>query len=689
MTVRLPTRVPLFSSRATRGTVAAALVLPLLLLAPVGAAGPSPALAPVAEHGGSVPAPGPAPMSQPVPASPPPIQGLGSPAVAPPPKWISVTNPNDTPTDSFGGAMAFDPTDNQTVYFGGCAEYLCFENQTWVFAHGTWTNVTNPHDAPPASWYPAMDYDANMGGVLLFGGENNLGSFQDTTWFYHGGVWTNVTWVSTTNPPTLLAPTMAFDPAPEENGSVLFGGVNGATDADSSETWIWEGWSGWVELSPSFSPPGTAYAAMAYDPADQEVVLYGAGQADSTWELYSGQWWDVAPPGSTPAYRSSAQMVWDPELSVLVLFGGAYYPNEYAETWTFNGVRWSELSEPVAPPARDSAGFALDPTGHVPILFGGENFTTYAFNDTWVFETPLSATLGVAPISTEAVAPVTLSATVTGGLPPYTLTFSFGDNTSDVVTSSSSTVNVTHLYPGPGRFATSLIVSDNVGVTNQSTGPTVTITASPVVSASVAPAATDVGRALAFSATTKPAGAPPVNFTWRFGDNATGYGANASHAYAASGSYTANVTAVDALGARSTASLAVTVNPLPSVTIAPNRTSSSPGEPVLFSSSVTGGTGPFRYAWQFGDGATSGFASPDHVFASGGTYTVVLWVNDSVGGSAHQSLSFTVSGPGPSSSSSSAAPPVWFWAGLAALLVVAVVGAFLLLRRRRRPGPPG
>lgn len=672
-----------FGTSRRRSLIVLALVLavPLLFLTPVGlgrstldvhgTASPN-ALAPVAPSGPTT--------------APPPIPGFRAPTVDPSPRWINISNPEDTPLGSFGGGMAYDPMDNETVYFGGCAEYLCFENQTWVFAHGFWTNVTNPADAPPASWYPSMDYDANMGGVLLFGGENNLDVYTNTTWLFKGGIWTNLTWVSTTDPPARIGASMTFDPEPEENGSVLWGGLLAETDEYSSDTWIWEGWSGWVPLSTSISPPASGFIPMAYDPADQSIVLFGAGEAASTWELYSGQWWAVAPSGQVPAFRVSDEMVYDPSLSALILFGGAYSLVEYSDTWEFANGKWTEFSAP-GPSGRDSSGLALDSSGQVPVLFGGENLTVYALNETWVFEPPLSAALTATPNPTEAHSPVTFTATASGGTAPYSAVFDFGDNTSETVTSSSPTLDATHAYPAPGRFATSVKITDEVGVSSSAGGPTLAISATPVVSASARPATTDVGKAVAFSGTTSPAGTPPVNYTWTFGDGTSGYGANVSHTYSTAGSYPVNVTAVDGLGGRSTTTISVAVNPAPSAAISPNLTSAAPGAAVLFSSAVSGGTGPFSYSWNFGDGTMSNFAAPVHVFSGSGTYTVQVWVNDSVGDSAHQSLTYSVS-----ASSSSSGPlssvPLWFWAGVAAIAAVAVLGTVLLLRRRRTSGPP-
>jgi PKD repeat protein len=50
---------------------------------------------------------------------------------------------------------------------------------------------------------------------------------------------------------------------------------------------------------------------------------------------------------------------------------------------------------------------------------------------------------------------------------------------------------------------------------------------------------------------------------------------------------------------------------------------------VAFTGSVTGGCGPYTYAWNFGDGQTSTEASPHHTYDKEGSYTAALTVTDS------------------------------------------------------------
>ena len=63
---------------------------------------------------------------------------------------------------------------------------------------------------------------------------------------------------------------------------------------------------------------------------------------------------------------------------------------------------------------------------------------------------------------------------------------------------------------------------------------------------------------------------------------------------------------------------------------------------VAFNSRVTGGIGPYSYAWSFGDGSTSEDPDIEHRYARSGRYNVTLEVTDSVGTRSEASVTVTV-----------------------------------------------
>jgi PKD repeat protein len=64
-------------------------------------------------------------------------------------------------------------------------------------------------------------------------------------------------------------------------------------------------------------------------------------------------------------------------------------------------------------------------------------------------------------------------------------------------------------------------------------------------------------------------------------------------------------------------------------TILPNIANPFIGQTILFSTATSGGTTPYTYSWDFGDGATATGPTVSHSYAQTGTYTITLTVTDS------------------------------------------------------------
>jgi hypothetical protein len=132
----------------------------------------------------------------------------------------------------------------------------------------------------------------------------------------------------------------------------------------------------WSVLSPPTSPPSLRYAAAAYDGADQTVVAFGGELAtgrlsDATWIWDGTTWSQVVPYGAVPPARDHASMAYDPALQQLVLFGGQGADGTLLDdTWVWNGASWDQLTTADSPGARDGAAFAAGPDGDL-VLYGG------------------------------------------------------------------------------------------------------------------------------------------------------------------------------------------------------------------------------------------------------------------------------------------------------------------------------
>jgi PKD repeat protein len=126
----------------------------------------------------------------------------------------------------------------------------------------------------------------------------------------------------------------------------------------------------------------------------------------------------------------------------------------------------------------------------------------------------------------------------------------------------------------------------------------------------------------------------PLYVQWAFGDGATGTGTEVTHTYTEVGEYTATATVSDALGGSTVKSLTISVVPAEAATASVTATPESGIAPlnVSFTANVTGGSGEYSYAWDFGDGSTGTGKTPSHRYETAGTFTASVVVTDTATG---------------------------------------------------------
>src|SRR5207245_1674971 len=135
---------------------------------------------------------------------------------------------------------------------------------------------------------------------------------------------------------------------------------------DCGDTWTFDG-SRWSKVSSSPAPPPRDEASMVYDAAAGRVVLFGGhgstctgNYCADTWSFDGSHWHQVtvtpAPPG-----RDNASMVYDSAVRRLVLFGGECASGYCADTWLFDGAAWHAVTSAPAPAMRSLASMVYDP----------------------------------------------------------------------------------------------------------------------------------------------------------------------------------------------------------------------------------------------------------------------------------------------------------------------------------------
>ena len=301
--------------------------------------------------------------------------------------WTQVSR--TTPSGRAGTAMAFDGT--HVVLFGGREPNTTgsYRNDTWTYDGATWALGT----PAPAALTPraghGMAYDAALGAVVLFGGDDGGAGFRNDTWHYAAS-----TWVAGAPPPVGLTPrrdlAMAYDAAPGRGVVVMFGGeANGG--ALLGDVWEYDGAS-WVAGAPP--PVGLTPRrdlAMAYDATTGRrlAVLFGGedatGPRNDTWE-YDGTTWTAGPPapaGLLP--RAAAGMDYDAATQTVMLFGGwNTAATWYGDHWQYDGSAWTLVGAPPPDltPRRDLA-MAYDATSGRLVIFSGTD--PAHFRDTFEF----------------------------------------------------------------------------------------------------------------------------------------------------------------------------------------------------------------------------------------------------------------------------------------------------------------
>ena len=336
--------------------------------------------------------------------------------------WMQVDAANDPSAPSARTGASAVTYGNDILLFGGWNGTNTL-NDTWVYTGDEWGIASS--STPPARQEASMVYDAAHGKVVLFGGETgtNANGLLNDTWLFTNGVWAAA--APATSPGVRDGAAMVYDAA--NSNVMLFGGFG---SSNANDTWIWNG-TNWAQVTPATTPTGRIDAALVFDYARNQVLMFGGFETltgtalNDTW-VWNGTNWTQLSPANSPPGRGAASMVFDSVHGTVILFGGQQF-NDMNDTWQWDGVNWTLLNPAASPTFLDSAAAAFLPSSGM-FLFGGQSNGTI-LGQAWTFGSPYANTFLATGFNSQSY-----SSTITpaGGVGPYT----FSDDGVPVALSS-------------------------------------------------------------------------------------------------------------------------------------------------------------------------------------------------------------------------------------------------------------
>src|SRR5207302_577585 len=242
--------------------------------------------------------------------------------------------------------------------------------------------------------------------------------------------------------------------------------------------------------------------------------------------------------------------------------------------------------------------------------------------------TALTVAFTTAPTTGTVGTSVSFTANASGDTAPYTFSWSFGDGTANVAGGTTNPNTQSHTYNAKGTF-TVKVNATSANSKFATASSTITITPLALtVSFTTAPTTGTVGTQVSFTAQAS-GGTAPYSFSCSLGDGTAKVAGGTTnpntqtHTYQVKGSLMVRVNVTDANGAMQTASSTIAITPRPltvTFTVSANPTV---GSPVTFTATATGGTAPYSFSWNFGDGSIlANGAQVMHTYAAKGTFSV-------------------------------------------------------------------
>ncbi|HEY1201851.1 MAG TPA: PKD domain-containing protein [Niastella sp.] len=277
--------------------------------------------------------------------------------------------------------------------------------------------------------------------------------------------------------------------------------------------------------------------------------------------------------------------------------------------------------------------------GFTPSAAGaGTHTITYTFTTTAGCTESITSSITVYPKPTASFtatpdiclgesATITDQSTITSGS-ITSWRWNFGDATWTALNNANA---FPHTWSTYNTYSVKLVAVSDQGCTSDTATRMVTVHPLPVTAFSLPAAVCMPGGLAEFKNASTVADQSALSYTWNFGDNSTvSHAKDASHTYAASGSYTVKLDAVSSFGCAGSVSKQLSSffdKPVAAFTVTPDTLCQ--GSDNEFHDESTNSNGTItQWNWSFGDGSASTEHNPTKRYQQPGNYTVQLKVTN-------------------------------------------------------------
>jgi len=404
--------------------------------------------------------------------------------------------------------------------------------------------------------------------------------------------------------------------------------------ANGSDVWSFQTGGG------VYSSPAIVGGRLYVGSVDRKVYCLNATTGVHIWNYTTGNYVD-----SSPAVTSDLVYVgsWDGKVYCLNATTGAF-------VWSYTTGAVVQSSSPAIAGdlayigSNDTKVYCLNATSGSPVwsyatggfvnspaVANGVVYSGSADGHVYAFGPYVAVSISPSSVVIDIVQSQLFTSNVTHGTTPYSYQWFLNDVPVQGGTSSAWTFTPS----SSGSYTVYVNVTDSVGASSKSNSATVTV--NPALSVGISPAsvAVDVDQSRQFAASVS-GGTPPYSYQWYLSGVSVSGATGSSWTFTSnsSGSYDVYVNVTDSVDFRAKSNIAsITVNPSPSVTIAPASVAMDVNQSQQFTSAISGGTSPYSYQWYLNGTLISGANSDSWTFAptSSGSCTVYLYVTDSVG----------------------------------------------------------